>query len=77
MYLAFLCVITNQGKYYSREVRQILSTMQSTPSVVIGFMTLLCNYLCKMGYFRDELAVVLQIRTGIRDNFGIFIHIIP
>ena len=32
-------------------LRQIFSTIQSTPSVIIGFMTLLCNYLCDMGYF--------------------------
>ena len=27
------------------------NTIQSTPSVIIGFMTLLCNYLCEVGYF--------------------------
>ena len=27
------------------------STIQNTPSVIIGFMALLCHYLCEMGYF--------------------------
>ena len=29
----------------------------------------------RWGFFFDELAAVLQIRMGIRDTLGIFIHI--
>ena len=31
----------------------------------------------RLGISFDELAAVLQIRMGNRDNFGIFIHIFP
>ena len=55
--------------------RQIFSTIQNTFSVIIGFMTLLYTYLFEMGISFDELAAVLQIRNGNRDNFGIFIYI--
>ena len=30
---------------------KIFPTIQNAPSVMIGFMTLLCHYLCEMGYF--------------------------
>ena len=51
-------------------------TVQNTPSVIIGLMTLLCNYLYEIkGISFDDLAAVLQIRRDNRDNFGIIIHI--
>ena len=45
--------------------------MQSRPSVIIDFMTLLCNYMYLLEI--DESAAVL--RMGNRDTFGIIIHI--
>ena len=48
-------------------VRQIFSTIQSIPPVIIGFM--------RWGISFDELAAVLQIIRVNRDNFGIIIHI--
>ena len=32
-------------------LKDIFSTIQNTPSVIIGFMTLLCHYLYEIGYF--------------------------
>ena len=56
-------------------LKTIFSTIQNTPSVIIGFMTLLCNNLCEKGISFDELATVLQIRRDNRDNFLIIIQI--
>ena len=54
----------------------IPSTIQSTPSITIGFMTLLCNYIyVRRGISFDELAAVLQIIRGNTVNFEIIIHI--
>ena len=44
-------LFTYHQKTYSGALRQIFSTIQNTPSVIIGFMTLLCNYLSEIGYF--------------------------
>ena len=55
-----------------------LSTIQSTPSVLIGFILVLrpCYIITyvRWGISFDELAAVLQIRMGNRDNFGTIIH---
>ena len=53
----------NRTYYFNLTYRQIFSTIQNTPPVIIGFMALFCNYQCEMFFvcfFFDETAVSLD-----------------